>query len=91
MYSGRKALDIKVPERAQAIRVILAELERIYSHLSDLGGMPTDVGFYFAASRFAVLREDMMRLNNKITGHRFLGEFVHQGVKADLDETKISV
>ncbi|MDE1798021.1 MAG: hydrogenase large subunit [Candidatus Micrarchaeota archaeon] len=84
-----RAAGIAPPLRAESIRAVLLELERIYSHLSDLGGMPTDVGFTFAASRFAVLREDMMRLNARICGSRFLrGRVCVGGVTADLDEAQ---
>ena len=34
-----------VPERAQLLRCIFAEMERIYNHLGDIGGMATDVAF----------------------------------------------
>ncbi|MBI5223085.1 nickel-dependent hydrogenase large subunit [Candidatus Micrarchaeota archaeon] len=81
---------MKVPTRAKYIRTILMELERIYSHLADLGGMPTDVGFYLAASRFAILRESMMRLNMDLTGSRFLrGICTVGGLIRDLDDQKI--
>ncbi|MFA6327935.1 MAG: NADH-quinone oxidoreductase subunit C [Candidatus Micrarchaeia archaeon] len=80
---------MSVPKRAEAIRAILMELERIYSHLADLGGMTTDVGFTLPASRFSVLREDMMRLNASISRSRFLhGMCAVGGVAADLDGAK---
>jgi len=65
------------------------ELERIYSHLADLGGMATDIGFTLPASRFAILREDAMRLNAEVSKSRFLhGMCAVGGVNADLDEAK---
>jgi len=86
-----RSLAIDVPERAEFIRAILMELERIYSHLADLGGMPTDVGFFMSSSRFAALREDMMRLNQQVSGNRFLrGVCTIGGVHRDLDEGTIS-
>jgi len=91
-HAVERACGLKVPERAEYIRAILMELERIYSHLSDLGGMPTDVGFTMSASRFAVLREDMMRLNRKVTGSRFLrGMCVVGGVSDDMTKEKLSI
>ena len=81
-----QALGISVPKRAEAIRAVLMELERIYSHLADIGGMATDIGFTLPASRFAVMREDMMRLNEAVTGNRFLrSQCVVGGVSADFD------
>lgn len=90
-YAIESSLALKVPERAEFSRAILLELERIYSHLADLGGMPTDVGFYLSASRFAVLREDMMRLNQQVSGSRFLrGMCAVGGLSSDLDKSKLS-
>ena len=63
---------IVVPDRAWYLRTILLEMERIISHLGDQAGMLTDIAFPFGASRFAVLREEMMRMNARITGSRFL-------------------
>jgi len=84
-----QALKIQVPKRAEAIRAICMELERIYSHLADLGGMATDVGFTLPASRFAVLREDAMRLNAEVSKSRFLhNQCIVGGVRADLDSAK---
>ena len=82
-----QAADIHAPKRAGAIRAVLMELERIYSHLADLGGIATDIGFTLPASRFAVMREDMMRLNQAVTGSRFLrGQCIVGGVAVDLGE-----
>lgn len=88
-HAVEKALGVAVPRRAECIRAVLCELERIYSHLADLGGMPTDVGFTLVASRFAVMREDMMRLNQKVSGNRFLrGVCIVGGVSLGIDKAK---
>ena len=84
-----RALHLSVPKRAESIRAIYMELERIYSHLADLGGMATDVGFTLPASRFSVLREDAMRLNAAISKSRFLhGQCAVGGVRTDIDKPK---
>ena len=54
---------IKVPERAERLRAVMLELERIYSLLGDLAGMAVDVGFALVASPFFILREEVFRLN----------------------------
>ncbi|NLO78576.1 MAG: hydrogenase large subunit, partial [Methanomicrobiales archaeon] len=70
--AAERISGIVVPDRAWYLRTILLEMERIISHLGDQAGMLTDIAFPFGASRFAVLREEMMRMNARITGSRFL-------------------
>jgi Ni,Fe-hydrogenase III large subunit/Ni,Fe-hydrogenase III component G len=61
-----------VPDRAWYLRTILLELERMYSHLGDQAGMLVDVAFPLGANQFSVLREDLFRINARLTGSRFL-------------------
>ncbi len=85
------ACGMDVPERAKYLRTVLLEMERIYSHLADLGGMATDVGFYGASSRFTLLREEMMRLNKEVSGNRFLrGLIAIGGMSRDIPDDALS-
>lgn len=78
-----------VPERAQLLRCIYAEMERIYNHLGDIGGMATDVAFAVPAAEASVLRERMLRLNARLTGHRLLwGAVAIGGAARDLDQER---
>jgi Ni,Fe-hydrogenase III large subunit/Ni,Fe-hydrogenase III component G len=84
-HAVEKAAGIEVPAYARSIRTVLLELERIYNHIADIGGMATDVGFSFAAAQAGILRERIMALNEKISGSRFLrGIACPGGVKKDL-------
>ncbi len=75
-----------VPERAGYLRTILLEMERIYSHLGDLAGMNVDIAFPVGASDFFVLREEILRFNETLTGSRFLkGLICPGGLKRDID------
>jgi len=40
-----EALGIEVASRAQELRAVLIELERLYNHVSDVGALCNDVGF----------------------------------------------
>jgi len=80
-----RSSGITVPDRAWYLRTILCESERICSHLNDLAGMLTDVAFPLGASQFAVLREEMVRENERLTGSRFLrGMLCIGGVSRDI-------
>ncbi|HLF79909.1 MAG TPA: NADH-quinone oxidoreductase subunit C, partial [Dehalococcoidia bacterium] len=62
----------EVPPRAVWIRTLLLELERIYNHVGDIGNICAGTGFHFGSSRGAILKEGLQRLNEELTGHRFL-------------------
>ncbi|HIH94294.1 TPA: hydrogenase large subunit [Methanosarcina acetivorans] len=85
-----QACGISVPERAERLRAIMLELERIYSLLGDLAGMAVDVGFALVASPFSILREEVFRQNEKLTGSRFLrGITVLGGLKKDIPDSAL--
>ncbi len=63
---------INVPERAQYLRTLLLEMERIYSHIGDMAGMIIDIAYPLGASPFFILREEMFRQNDALTGSRFM-------------------
>jgi len=81
-----RAAGITIPARAASLRAILAERERIANHLGDLGAICNDVGFAFAHFQFSRLRENWLRDNRNVFGHRLLMDcVVPGGVAVDLD------
>jgi len=86
-----RALGVEVPQRALALRAILAERERIANHLGDIGAICNDVGFAFAQVQMTRLRELTQRLNRELFGHRLLFDrVVPGGVAVDLDAAGIA-
>jgi formate hydrogenlyase subunit 5 len=85
-----KIAEIKLPLRAGYLRVILLEMERIYSHLGDLAGMIVDVGFANGAIEFQILREEILRYNEYLTGSRFMkGILCIGGVNKDISSSTL--
>jgi len=74
-----KLLDIEVPERAQAIRVIMAELSRIFSHLFWLGTHGHDVGAITPVIYCLREREDIMNLFELTAGGRLMPNYLRIG------------
>lgn len=74
-----------VPERARYLRVILLEMERLYNHIGDFGAIANDTGFAIAHAHSLRIREQLLRLNKRLTGNRLLrGGLVPGGVCHDL-------
>ena len=74
------------PERALWLRGLLLERERIANHLGDLGFIGNDAGLAFGLAQFGRLKEDALRLNRALFGHRYLMDVVIPGgVARDLD------
>jgi Ni,Fe-hydrogenase III large subunit/Ni,Fe-hydrogenase III component G len=73
------ASDTEVPARARVVRTILLELERVANHIGDIGAIATDVGFAVANAHASRLRELVVRLNEGLTGSRWLRGMVCVG------------
>jgi Ni,Fe-hydrogenase III large subunit/Ni,Fe-hydrogenase III component G len=70
-----------VPPRARWLRVVLLELERLHNHVADVGMIVNDTGFGFGHAHCFRIREELLRLNARATGHRLLrGAIVPGGV-----------
>ncbi|WP_454878818.1 hydrogenase large subunit [Serratia inhibens] len=68
--SVENAMGIQVPERAQMIRSILLEVERLHSHLLNLGLACHFVGFDSGFMQFFRVREKSMKMAEILTGAR---------------------
>ena len=74
-----------IPIRASYVRMIIAELERLYNHIGDVGNMCAGVGFAFGANHGARQKETLLRLNEELAGNRFLrGMIVPGGIAWDI-------
>lgn len=79
----------QVPIRAEVLRGIALELERLANHTGDLGALANDVAFLPTASFCGRLRGDFLNLTALICGSRFGRGLVRPGgVAFDLDEAR---
>ncbi|MGB0128033.1 MAG: NADH-quinone oxidoreductase subunit C [Rhodocyclaceae bacterium] len=80
-----------VPPRAQWLRALMLERERVANHLGDLGALGNDAAFAFGLAQFMRLKEDWLRLNKALFGHRFMMDrVVPGGVSVDLDSAGVA-
>jgi NADH-quinone oxidoreductase subunit D len=87
VLSVEKLMEAKVPERAQRIRVILTELNRIASHLVFFGTGVLDMGaltlFFYTARE----REEILNIFEMVCGVRMnYGYFRVGGLSKDVPE-----
>ncbi|HPW45549.1 MAG TPA: hydrogenase [bacterium] len=83
--------NCRVPLRAQMIRGVALELERIANHAGDLGALAGDVGYLPTSSYCGRLRGDFLNLQARICGSRFgRGLLRPGGVLFDLSSSEIS-
>lgn len=82
-----KLMGVEVPERAEYIRVIMAELQRIASHLVYFGSFSIDLNAVTGWMYAFTLREMILDLFEMTCGGRMLSNYMRiGGVSADLPE-----
>lgn len=75
-----KLLDIEVPERAQYIRVIMAELTRIINHTWSIGFILNDLGALQTPALYAIEeREMILDLFEEVSGARLMCNYMRFG------------
>ncbi len=85
-----RAAEIEVPARAQFMRTILLELERIANHVADIGAIANDVGFVIANAHAGRVRELVLGLNETLAGSRMLrGMVAIGGVRRDWQRAQV--
>jgi Ni,Fe-hydrogenase III large subunit len=86
------ACGIAAPPRADAVRAIMAELERIANHLGDFGAICNDAAFTLMHTHCHVLRELVLRAAQRCFGHRLMMDcVVPGGMAVDIGAVEIEV
>jgi len=86
-----KLMGIKPPERAEYLRVIMAELTRISNHVWAIGFLLNDLGAYFTPVLYFIQeRELILDVFEAVTGSRMMcNYFRFGGVARDLPEGQL--
>jgi NADH-quinone oxidoreductase subunit D len=77
--SVEQLLGIEVPERVKAIRVLIAELQRLSSHLVWFGTHAMEIGAITGMLYAFREREILMNLNELLAGFRFFPSYIRVG------------
>lgn len=81
----------EAPLRAQWLRAIALELERLANHTGDLGALANDVAFLPTASACGKIRGDFLNLTALLCGNRFgRGSVRPGGGRHDLEPARLS-
>jgi formate hydrogenlyase subunit 5 len=91
-HAAEALAKTEVPSRAQTIRRVLAEIERLYNHLEVTVRECEDASLSVAQAQFAALKERLHRLAAQLVGNRFLrGAIVPGGIRIDLDAAAVGL
>lgn len=79
-HAVEKLAGIEVPERAEYMRIILAELTRLINHTAFMGFILGDMGAWGSALMYAFReREKILDLFEDLTGARMMANFMRFG------------
>jgi NADH-quinone oxidoreductase subunit D/NADH-quinone oxidoreductase subunit C/D len=83
-----KLMGVKPPERAQYLRVIMAELTRISNHIFAIGMFLNDLGAFFTPALYAIEeRELILDVFEAVSGSRMMCNYYRfGGVARDLPQ-----
>lgn len=87
--AAEKILGVSVSAGTGYIRGLFLELERMYNHVNDMGGMAMDVGFSFPAAYASIIKEAILQVNETLTGSRYLKRVNSiGGIRAEIGREK---
>jgi NADH-quinone oxidoreductase subunit D len=80
-------LEVEIPPRAEAIRVLMCELMRLASHIPSIGFLMLELGAFTPILYAFRERERIQSIFEAVTGARMMFHYIRiGGVKADLPE-----
>jgi Ni,Fe-hydrogenase III large subunit len=86
-HAIESALSVAPPPRAQWLRALMAELERMANHFGDIGAICNDASFSVMLAHCGALRERVLRACEVCFGHRLMMDrVVPGGTTVDLDD-----
>jgi Ni,Fe-hydrogenase III large subunit len=77
--AAEAALGIEAPVRAQFLRALMAELERLANHFGDIGAICNDASFALMHAQTGILRERTLRAADLAFGHRLMMDMILPG------------
>jgi Ni,Fe-hydrogenase III large subunit len=84
--AAEAATQAEAPPRAQWLRALMAELERLANHVADFGFVCNDAAYALIHTHCGILREEILQVADACFGHRLMMDrIVPGGVAADLD------
>ncbi|MFV0481523.1 MAG: NADH-quinone oxidoreductase subunit C [Campylobacteraceae bacterium] len=90
IMAAERAIDVEVPLRAQAIRTICLEIERLHSNLLNIGLLCEMTGNVNAFQHIFRVREYSMELAQNVTGGRkTYGNVIMGGLRRDMTNVEI--
>ena len=72
-------LGLQATNELSRTRTLLLELERIWNHLNDIGAVCAGVGMAAGNAIFGYLVEQVRRICEQVTGHRFMARSIQVG------------
>jgi Ni,Fe-hydrogenase III large subunit len=91
-HACEEALGLAPTAELARSRTVLLELERTWNHLNDIAAVCAGTGLAAGNNYFAALTEQARRLNERLTGHRFLfGSVRIGGSDIALDRSTVRV
>ena len=89
--AAEEIAGVDVPPRAQHLRALFAELERLRRHTAVIRAIADSTALWVAAARLLELEERLLRLSCATAGHRYLfGLVAPGGLTRDVDDATIA-
>jgi Ni,Fe-hydrogenase III large subunit len=84
-------LGMEVTPRARYLRSFFLELERLHNHIGDVGAICNDTAYALAHAHCGRMKEQLMQLNDRLTGSRFLrGVTCVGGIAIDVSHAQVA-